>query len=291
MSNESQILFFCQTVNKMVVEQLLDFSIQELTKANSISFFCYKTLIESYTYFCPGLFVSLSKARTSEFIQEIKAKMDLSNSFKKLYEIYSFSLLLDLNKEIFKFYQKRKNISYTKYLGPFTKMIINYYYDARISALLINGLTIRKEYNNETKISKKFKVEKKLIKQFTECDIKNLRIEELTPKFEFEIYFFLSMFNLYLSGIKESKTNIEDEIWNIFKGSKSHNSIPKIIKKLREDKIIFKVPLQWINSYDLLEKEKNLNKIIHLFLYFDFNKSDLNYFLMDLSAKTKEEIA
>ena len=99
------------------------------------------------------------------------------------------------------------------------------------------------------------------------------------------------MFNLYLSGIKESKTNIEDEIWNIFKGSKSHNSIPKIIKKLREDKIIFEVPLQWINSYDLLEKERNLNKIIHLFLYFDFNKSDLNYFLMDLNAKTKEEIA
>ena len=79
MSNESQILFFCQTVNKMVVERLLDFPTKVLNKGNSISSSYYKTLIQSYTYFCPGLIVSSSKARASEFIEEIKVKMNLTN--------------------------------------------------------------------------------------------------------------------------------------------------------------------------------------------------------------------
>ena len=158
--------------------------------------------------------------------------MNLANSFKKLYEIYSFSLLLDLNEQIFKFYMLQKNASHTKYLGPFIKMIINYYYDERISALLRNGLAIRKEYNNETKMLKKFKVEKKLIEQFNDFDTKNLDFEKLAKKFKFEIYFFLSMFNLYLTGIKESKSNVEDEIWKIFEGIGSNDNTPKIIKKL-----------------------------------------------------------
>jgi len=154
-----------------------------------------------------------------------------------------------------------------KYLGPFIKMIINYYYDERISALLRNGLAIRKEYNNETKMLKKFKVEKKLIEQFNDFDTKNLDFEKLAKKFKFEIYFFLSMFNLYLTGIKESKSNVEDEIWKIFEGIGSNDNTPKIIKKLREDKKIFEIPLQWISSYDLLEKDNNLNKIKYLFFY------------------------
>ena len=103
MSNKSQMLFFCQTVNKMVVDQLLDFPTKELSKADSISSSYYNNLIQSCEYFCPGLIVSSSKARASEFIEEIKAKMNLANSFKKLCEIYSFSLLLDLNEQIFNF--------------------------------------------------------------------------------------------------------------------------------------------------------------------------------------------
>ena len=291
MSNENQMLFFCQTVNKMVVEQLLDFPIKELSNVNSISSSYYKTLIKSYTYFCPGLFISLSKKRASEIIEENKARMELTNSFKKLYEIYSFSFLLDLNEEIFKFYMANKNIRYTKYLGPFIKMIINYYYDERISALLRDGLAIRSKYNNEKIRIKKMQVEKKLFELFNVYDTMNFGVEKLAKKSKFEIYFFLSMFNLYLTGIKELKVNIEDEIWKIFKGIGSNDNTPKIIKKLREDKNIFEVPLQWINFYDLLEKDNNLNKIVFLFLYFNFKKSDLNYFLMDLNEKTKEEIA
>jgi len=160
MSNENQILFFCQNVNKMVVEQVLDFPTKELSKADSISSSYYKNLIQSCKYFCPGLIASSSKARALEFIVEIKAKMNLANLFKKLYEIYSFSLLLDLNEKLFKFYMGQKNVSHTKYLGPFIKMIINYYYDERISALLRNGLAIRKVYNKETKMLKNFKSKK-----------------------------------------------------------------------------------------------------------------------------------
>ena len=98
------------------------------------------------------------------------------------------------------------------------------------------------------------------------------------------------MFNLYLNGIKELKANVEDEIWKIFKGIESNENTPKIIKKLREDKNIFEIPLQWINAYYLLE-DKDVNKTIYLFLYFDFKESELNYFLMDLNEKTKDEIA
>ena len=82
----------------MVDEQLLDFPTKELSKADSISYFYYNNLIQSCEYFCPELIVSSSKVRASEFIEEVKAKMNLTNSFKKLYEIYSFSLLLDLNE-------------------------------------------------------------------------------------------------------------------------------------------------------------------------------------------------
>ena len=84
-----------------------------------------------------------------------------------------------------------------KYLGPFVKMIINYYYDKRISALLMKGLELRNEYNNERIIIKKFHVEKKLIIQLEQYDIKNFDIGKLSSKSKFEIYFFLSMFNLY----------------------------------------------------------------------------------------------
>ena len=104
--------------------------------------------------------------------------------------MYSFSLLLDLNEEIFKFYMVQKNLSYAKYLGPFIKMIINYYYDERISALLRNGLEFRRQYNKEIKPLKKIKVEKKLFEQFKEYDTKNFDIEKLSTKFKFEIYFF-----------------------------------------------------------------------------------------------------
>ena len=54
-----------------------------MDKINSINSFYYKILNQLYIYFSPGLIVFLSRARASEFIQENKAKMNLSNSLKK----------------------------------------------------------------------------------------------------------------------------------------------------------------------------------------------------------------
>ena len=50
MSNENQILFFWKNVNKMVVEQVLDFPTKELSKADSISSSYYNNLIQSCEY-------------------------------------------------------------------------------------------------------------------------------------------------------------------------------------------------------------------------------------------------
>ena len=102
-------------------------------KTNSINSFYYKILNQLYIYFSPWLIVFSSRARASEFIQENKAKMNLSNFLKKLYEIDSFSLLLYLIEEIFMLYHKKYEL--TKYLGSFIKMIIIYYYDIKLSAI------------------------------------------------------------------------------------------------------------------------------------------------------------
>ena len=181
-----------------------------------------------------------------ESIKECESKI-IDKQFYNLYEMNIFNNLKFLNSEILKL--KIRDKYYSKYLCNFMNIIFSYYFDEKFEKNI-------EEYNNqfnsykEGKIKKKAKLYSNLIKELEDYNLNNFRIDKLTAKIKFEIYFYLSVFGLYLKGL-QNNINMKEKIYDIFIGKNTENKFLDIIDELIKDDKIFEEPKFWLNSYNL----------------------------------------
>ena len=281
MSDKQILLYFGKNLNKIAQKILLDIPYKKLQFIKEKYFFIISNVIKEFS---TTKFV-FEKENVLESIKEFVSK-SIDTQINNLYEINIFYNFKFFNSEISSLKCKEKY--YSIYLCNFVKIILSYYFDKNIEKNI-------KEYNKcfndykTGKITKKSKLYSKLINELDDYNLNNFKIDILSPKIKFEIYFYLSVFELYLNGLV-GIIDVKDELINIFKGTRKSKSLLDIINELIKDDKIFQIPKYWLNSYNSLEKQQKNNIISFLFFYFDFKENDLKCFFDDFSDKDLKKI-
>ena len=281
MSDKQILLYIGKNLNKIAQTILLDIPHSKLKFIKQKYFFIILSVIKELS---TTKFV-FEKENVLESIKEFVSK-SIDTQINNLYEINIFYNFKFFNSQISSLKCKEKY--YSIYLCNFVKIILSYYFDKNIEKNI-------KEYNKcfndykTGKITKKSKLYSKLINELDDYNLNNFKIDILSPKIKFEIYFYLSVFELYLNGLV-SIIDVKDELINIFNGTRKSKSLLDIINELIKDDEIFEIPKYWLNSYNSLEMQQKNNIISFLFFYFDFKENDLKCFFDDFSDKDLKKI-
>ena len=281
MSDKQILLYIGKNLNKIAQTILLDIPHSKLKFIKQKYFFIILSVIKELS---ATKFV-FEKENVLESINEYVSK-NIDIQINNLYEINIFYKFKFFNSQISSI--KSKDKYYSIYLCNFVKIILSYYFDKNIEKNI-------KEYNKcfndykTGKITKKSKLYSKLINELDDYNLNNFKIDILSPKIKFEIYFYLSVFELYLNGLV-SIIDVKDELINIFNGTRKSKSLLDIINELIKDDEIFEIPKYWLNSYNSLEMQQKNNIISFLFFYFDFKENDLKCFFDDFSDKDLKKI-
>ena len=280
MPDKQILLYIGKNLNKIAQTILLDIPHSKLKFIKQKYFFIILSVIKELS---TTKFV-FEKENVLESINEYVSK-NIDIQINNLYEINIFYKFKFFNSEISSIKSKDK---YFKYLCNFVNIILSYYFDENIVNNIKEYIKCFNDYKTG-KITKQSKLYSKLINELDDYNLNNFKIDILSPKIKFEIYFYLSVFELYLNGLV-SIIDVKDELINIFKGTRKSKSLLDIINELIKDDEIFQIPKYWLNSYNSLEKQQKNNIISFLFFYFDFKENDLKCFFDDFSDKDLKKI-